>query len=326
MAEALKVVAHYQFTPESLAMLSEAARSNVVRVNSYEEQLRAMAEAEVLCSFDFPNNWREVAPHLRWYQSVSAGVDRLRGNSVLDPDSGVIVTTASGVHSEIICEYVFCSILMFNRGWHTMVDLQRRHIWAHESPEYPLPGRELTGRTMGIVGLGNIGRRIAQVAHAFGMKVLAMRFSTRGSEPDPDVDQSYPVEQLRSMLALCDYVVLSMPLTGRTAKMIGEAELRAMRPDAYLVNIARGGVVDEPALIRALQEGWIAGAGLDVTDPEPPRNDSPLYDLPNVILTPHVAGATEHYERRLAELFADNLRRYRAGQPLRNQYDARRGY
>jgi|SRR5579875_102013 phosphoglycerate dehydrogenase-like enzyme len=326
MAEALKVVAHYQFTPESLAMLSEAARSNVVRVNSYEEQLRAMAEAEVLCSFDFPNNWREVAPHLRWYQSVSAGVDRLRGNSVLDPDSGVIVTTASGVHSEIICEYVFCSILMFNRGWHTMVDLQRRHIWAHESPKYPLPGRELTGRTMGIVGLGNIGRRIAQVAHAFGMKVLAMRFSTRGSEPDPDVDQSYPVEQLRSMLALCDYVVLSMPLTGRTAKMIGEAELRAMRPDAYLVNIARGGVVDEPALIRALQEGWIAGAGLDVTDPEPPRNDSPLYDLPNVILTPHVAGATEHYERRLAELFADNLRRYRAGQPLRNQYDARRGY
>lgn len=326
MAEALKVVAHYQFTPESLAMLSEAARSNVVRVNSYEEQLRAMAEAEVLCSFDFPNNWREVAPHLRWYQSVSAGVDRLRGNSVLDPDSGVIVTTASGVHSEIICEYVFCSILMFNRGWHTMVDLQRRHIWAHESPEYPLPGRELTGRTMGIVGLGNIGRRIAQVAHAFGMKVLAMRFSTRGSEPDPDVDQSYPVEQLRSMLALCDYVVLSMPLTGRTAKMIGEAELRAMRPDAYLVNIARGGVVDEPALICALQEGWIAGAGLDVTDPEPPRNDSPLYDLPNVILTPHVAGATEHYERRLAELFADNLRRYRAGQPLRNQYDARRGY
>ena len=309
MAEALKVVAHYQFTPESLAMLSEAARSNVVRVNSYEEQLRAMAEAEVLCSFDFPNNWREVAPHLRWYQSVSAGVDRLRGNSVLDPDSGVIVTTASGVHSEIICEYVFCSILMFNRGWHTMVDLQRRHIWAHESPKYPLPGRELTGRTMGIVGLGNIGRRIAQVAHAFGMKVLAMRFSTRGSEPDPDVDQSYPVEQLRSMLALCDYVVLSMPLTGRTAKMIGEAELRAMRPDAYLVNIARGGVVDEPALIRALQEGWIAGAGLDVTDPEPPRNDSPLYDLPNVILTPHVAGATEHYERRLAELFADNLRR-----------------
>jgi phosphoglycerate dehydrogenase-like enzyme len=326
MAEPLKVVAHYQFTPESLAMLSEAAQSKVVQVTSYEEQLRAMAEAEVLCSFDFPDNWREVAPHLRWYQSVSAGVDRLRGNSVLDPDSGVIVTTASGVHSEIICEYVFCSILMFNRGWHTMVDLQRRHIWAHESPEYPLPGRELTGRTIGIVGLGNIGRRIAQVAHAFGMKVLAMRFSTRGNEQDPDVDQSYPVEQLRSMLALCDYVVLSMPLNDRTAKMIGEAELRAMRPDAYLVNIARGGVVDEPALIRALQEGWIAGAGLDVTDPEPPRDDNPLYDLPNVILTPHVAGATEHYERRLAELFADNLRRYRAGQPLRNQYDARRGY
>jgi phosphoglycerate dehydrogenase-like enzyme len=326
MAEQLKVVAHYQFTPESLAMLSEAAQSNVVQVTSYEEQLRAMAEAEVLCSFDFPGNWREVAPHLRWYQSVSAGVDRLRGNSVLGPDSGVIVTTASGVHSEIICEYVFCSILMFNRGWHTMVDLQRRHIWAHESPEYALPGRELTGRTMGIVGLGNIGRRIAQVAHAFGMKVLAMRFSTHGNEPDPDVDQSYPVEQLRSMLGLCDYVVLSMPLTERTAKMIGEAELRAMRPDAYLVNIARGGVLDEPALIRALQEGWIAGAGLDVTDPEPPQDDNPLYDLPNVILTPHVAGATEHYERRLAELFADNLRRYRAGQPLRNQYDARRGY
>jgi phosphoglycerate dehydrogenase-like enzyme len=128
------------------------------------------------------------------------------------------------------------------------------------------------------------------------------------------------------MLRLCDYVVLSVPLTRETEKMIGEAELRVMRPNAYLVNIARGRVVDEQALIRALKEGWIAGAGLDVTEEEPLPADSPLYSMPNVILTPHISGASVHYDARLAALFAENLRRYRAGEPLLNVYDAARGY
>jgi phosphoglycerate dehydrogenase-like enzyme len=143
---------------------------------------------------------------------------------------------------------------------------------------------------------------------------------------DPDVDLLYPIERLKDMLRQCDYVVLSVPLTSQTEKLIGEAELRAMRPDAYLVNVARGQIIDERALIRALKEGWIAGAGLDVTDPEPLPADHPLFSLPNVILTPHISGVSIHYDRRLTNLFAENLRRYRTGEPLRNQYDPLRGY
>jgi phosphoglycerate dehydrogenase-like enzyme len=128
------------------------------------------------------------------------------------------------------------------------------------------------------------------------------------------------------MLPECDYVVLSIPLTPETEKMIGEAELRLMKPNAYLVNIARGKVIDEEALIRALKERWIAGAGLDVAATEPLPESSPLYAMPNVILTPHIAGSSAHYAERLASLFADNLRRYRAGESLRNRYDPARGY
>jgi len=147
-----------------------------------------------------------------------------------------------------------------------------------------------------------------------------------GTQEVEGVDALYPPDQLHEMLGLCDYVVLSVPLTRETEKMIGEAELRAMRSNAYLVNIARGRVVDELALIRALREGWIAGAGLDVTEEEPLPADSPLYAMPNVILTPHISGASVHYDERLAALFAENLRRYRAGEPLLNLYDAARGY
>jgi len=158
------------------------------------------------------------------------------------------------------------------------------------------------------------------------MHVLATRFSTRANEHDPDVEQLYPIEQLRNMLTHCDYVVIAAPLTDKTEKLIGETELHAMKSNAYLVNIGRGGVIDEEVLIRALRENWIAGAGLDVTVEEPLPPTNPLYDLPNVILTPHISGATEFYESRLADIFADNLRRYRADQPLRNLYDPKRGY
>jgi phosphoglycerate dehydrogenase-like enzyme len=140
------------------------------------------------------------------------------------------------------------------------------------------------------------------------------------------VDQSFPPEQLHELLRLSDYVVISVPLTRETVKLIGETELRIMRPNTYLVNIARGQVIDEQALISALREGWIAGAGLDVTEEEPLPSESPLYSMPNVILTPHISGNSAHYDTRLAALFADNLKRYRIGQQLQNRYEPSRGY
>jgi phosphoglycerate dehydrogenase-like enzyme len=222
-------------------------------------------------------------------------------------------------------------MLMFNRTWPEMVRLQDRHVWPRNPGWYNLGGRELIDQTLGIIGLGNIGQRIAHLAKAFGMRVVATRHSVNAEDgasgqQELDVDMLYSMTQLHDVLQQSDYVVLAVPLTEETEGLIGEAELRAMRRNAYLVNIARGKVIDEDALIRALRERWIAGAGLDVTEEEPLPSDSPLYAMSNVILTPHISGESVHYDQRLTALFADNLQRYRSGKPLRNMYDPARGY
>lgn len=326
MVDGLKVISTYPFSSTSQEMLSEAAGATILCITNTEEFLSKLREAEVLCSYWVPNNWRELAPNLRWLQGSGAGVDGFTATGILDPDSKVVVTTAVGIHATSIGEYVFGSMLMFNRTWPEMVRLQDRHIWPRSANWYKLGGRELVDQTLGIIGLGSIGRRIAQLGKAFGMHVLATRRSATGNEVDPDVDRFYPMERLHDMLHQSDYVVIAVPLTRETEKLVGEAELRAMQPHTYLVNIARGRVIDEAALIRALKEGWIAGAGLDVTEEEPLPADSPLYSMSNVILTPHISGVSVHYDKRLAALFADNLQRYRAGEPLLNLYDPARGY
>lgn len=323
-----KVVSTYRFTPTSQQLLQQAAGSEVLWIANQEELLEQLPTTEVLCSFSVPANWAELAPHLRWLQYPGAGVDALRVSGLLDPQSRVVVTTAAGINAIIISEYVLGSILMFNWNWPQMVRLQDGHVWAKSAGWYNLGGRELYGQTLGIIGMGSIGRRIAQLGRALGMRVVGIRRSYAGSEEirDPDLDQCYAPGSLHELLSQADYVVLSVPLTAETERLIGETELRAMKPTAYLVNIARGRVVDEHALIRALREGWIGGAGLDVAETEPMPANNPLYSMPNVILTPHVAGVSVHYERRLAELFAENLRRYRAGEPLNNRFDPTRGY
>jgi phosphoglycerate dehydrogenase-like enzyme len=319
------VVSTYRFTPTSQQLLREVAESEVVCVANQEEFLTQLPEAEVVCSFSMPADWAEQAPHLRWLQYPGAGVDRLFVSGLLSKQSPVVVTTAAGIHAVTISEYVFGSMLMFNWNWPQMVRLQDSHVWARSAGWYSLGGRELAGQTLGILGLGNIGRRIARLGRAFGMRVVGTRRSSTSS-PDPDLDQIYPHDQFLPLLAESDYVILSLPLTPETEGLIGAEELRAMKNTAYLVNIARGRVVDEQALIKALREGWIGGAGLDVAETEPLPSNNPLYGLPNVILTPHIAGVGVYYERRLAELFADNLRRYRAGEPLTNRFDPGRGY
>jgi phosphoglycerate dehydrogenase-like enzyme len=327
VSSSLKVVSTFPFTPASQEILKEAAASEAVVVTTSDELSVYLPDAEILCSYTIPANWHALALRLRWLQFPGAGVDSLRPTGLLDADSGVMVTTAAGIHATIISEYVFGSMLMFNWNWPQMVRLQDGHVWARSAVWYNLGGRELEGQTLGIVGLGHIGRRIAQLGRAFGMHVLGTRHSMHTQEnEDPHVDQIFPSEQLHELLRQSDYVVISVPLTGETEKLIGEAELRVMRHNAYLVNIARGRVIDEQALVRALREGWIAGAGLDVTEEEPLPPESPLYAMPNVILTPHISGNSAHYDTRLAALFAENLKRYRNGQQLRNRYDPSRGY
>ena len=320
------VVSTYQFSAASQEILRQAAQTEVVCITRTEDFRARLRDAEIVCSYWMPNDWRELAAKLRWLQCSGAGVDGLLPTGILDSDSGVMVTTAAGIHAAAISEYVFGSILMFNRNWPEMVRLQDRRIWPRSASWYNLGARELTDSTLGVVGLGNIGRRVAKLGRAFGMRVLGMRRSVREGEQDPDVDRLYPMDQLHEVLHQSDYVVVAVPLTPESEKLIGEAELRVMRPNAYLVNIARGHVIDEAALIRALTEQWIAGAGLDVTEEEPLPPTSPLFALSNVILTPHISGLSVHYDQRLTTLFADNLQRYRHGQPLRNQYDPERGY
>jgi phosphoglycerate dehydrogenase-like enzyme len=326
MTANLKVISTYPFSPASQEMISASARAQLLCIANAEEFQARLREAEIICSNWLPTSWRELAPNLRWLQYSEAGIDALQPTGILNADSGVIVTTAVGINASVISEYVFGSMLMFNRSWPTMVRLQDRHIWPRSAGWYNLGGQELEGKTLGIVGLGHIGRRVAQIGRAFGMRILAIRRSVRPGEHDADVDQFYTSDRLRDMLHLSDYVVIAVPLTTATENLIGEAELRAMQPHAYLVNVARGRVIDEDVLICALKEGWIGGAGLDVTREEPLPADSPLFALPNVILTPHISGVSVHYDQRLATLFADNLRRYRSGEPMINLYDPAREY
>lgn len=325
MSTRVNVVSSFRFSAESQQLLSEAAGGPITCTTNEEELTASLTDADVLCAYSVPENLRELAPHLRWLQFPGAGVNSLRKTGMLEPGNPIIITSATGIHATTITEYVFGSMLMFNWNWPQMVRLQDQHIWARSAGWYNLGRRELIDTTLGVVGVGSIGRRIAQIGHAFGMRTLGMRRSA-SEKHDPDIDAYFPRERLHELLSQSDYVVLAVPLTPDTEKLIGEAELRAMRQNAYLVNISRGRVVDEAALVRALREGWISGAGLDVTEEEPLPADSPLYTMPNVILTPHISGNSVYYGERLAKLFAENIRRFRAGKPMLNRYDATKGY
>jgi len=296
--------------------------------------LQEHPSTEILYAFHLPPNTLELAPGLRWVQLHSAGADHLLDHPILGSD--VVITTTSGIHATPIAEYVLASMLAYRWRVPLWTSCQRESRWPSE--RWNLFARpELRGSTLGVVGYGSIGREVGRLGKAFGMRVLAVRRSTGRADQGYAVDGTgdhegtiperfYAPEELQEMLPECDYVVVALPLTMATRHVIGEPELRAMKPSAYLVNIARGGLIDEAALVRALREGWIGGAGLDVFDEEPLPADSPLWELDKALISPHVAAFSPHYDRRAVELFAHNLARYLAGEPLLNQVDKRKGY
>ncbi len=283
-----------------------------------EEVDALLAEAEVLYGFVPPKNLLARAPRLKWIQAMSAGVDRLAGTDIWQ--SPVTITGVSGIHATPIGEFVLQLMLMFAKKAPQYLQMQQKREWKRLTPSV------LRSRTVGIVGLGSIGREVARLSRAFGMRVVATRRSVRKARRSGYADLLLPSGQLKQLLSESDYVVIATPLTPETTGLIGEAELRAMKPTACLINIARGGIVDEEALIRALKEKWIAGAGLDVTAREPLPADSPLWELDNVILSPHISGGIEDYAMQATELFCDNLRRYLAGRKLRNVINKKKGY
>jgi len=258
------------------------------------------------------------SPRLRWVHSASAGVDRI--STPLVRERGLTVTNARGVFSRPIAEYVVMMSLAIARRLPGLLELQRERTWQ------PLRGRELSELTIGIIGYGSIGREVARLLEPFGSRIMATRrHPERGSGEAPNVEL-HGLDRLDEVLRQSDIVVVAAPLTEATAGLIGAEQLGEMREDAWIINIARGRLIDEHALRRALDAGWIGGAVLDVFSEEPLSPESPLYRTPNLIITPHTSWASDRVIERSVDLFVENLRRDRAGEALRNVVDLEAGY
>ena len=276
-------------------------------------------EAEVVYGWihHFPKNLLSRSPRLKWIQTMSAGVDRLPEDIMKSP---VRIANASGLHGTPMAEVVLQMMLMFAKDAPSCFQMKAKKEFKRYTPML------LKGQTAGVLGLGAVGKEIARLCQACGMAVLGIRRSSREGEAYSNVDRVYSREQLSQFLAASDFVIIAMPLTRETKGMIGEKELRSMKPTAYLINVARGAIVDEAALIRALEEKWIAGAGLDVFVDEPLPPESRFYELPKVIFSPHISGEMPDYERRATEVFCENLQRYLQGEPFRHEVDKLKGY
>ncbi len=287
--------------------------------NSGKEKLDALlAGVDVIFGLIPPKDLLARAPNLKWIQMMSAGVDRLRDTDIWR--SRITITGVSGIHATPIGEFVLQFMLMFVKGAPHCFQLKQKRQWQR------FPPTVLRGKTVGIVGLGHIGREVARLSQAFGMKVIATRRSAKQPGRARYVDRLLPAAQLPSLLKESDFVAICTPHTQETHHLIGERELGTMKPTAYIINIARGGIIDEAALIKALDEKRIAGAGLDVVEREPLPAESRLWEFENVILSPHIAGGHEDYMARATVLFCENLRRYLAGKRLRNIIDRKKGY
>jgi len=292
------------------------------RIHGEEDEASVLEQAEVLLLGAVPASVLDHlvarAPRLRWIHSASAGVDRVTTSAVRE--RGLTVTNARGVFSKPIAEYVVMMALAIARRLPQLLELQRERTWQ------PLRGRELSELTIGIVGYGDIGKEVARLLEPFGCRVIATRRHPDRGPGEGSRVEMYGLDQLNEVLRQSDIVVVAAPLTDETAGLIGAEQLGEMRETAWLINIARGRLIDELALRRALESGWIGGAVLDVFSEEPLSPESPLYRIPNLVITPHTSWASNRVAERTVDLFVENLRRDRAGEPLRNVVDLEAGY
>jgi phosphoglycerate dehydrogenase-like enzyme len=241
---------------------------------------------------------------LKWLQTWSAGVDSYPLEKL--EAKNIMLTSANGVHTFPISETIFALMLSLTRKIHTYVKNQQEKTWNHSNLK-----SEIHQKTIGIIGVGTIGKETAKIAKAFGMTVLGVR---RSGEPEDFVDQMYTIDQLNAILPVCDYVVITLPLTNETRHLFAKEQFNQMKPASFFINVGRGEIVVEKDLIDALQNGVIAGAGLDVFEKEPLCEESLLWEMNNVIITPHTAGSTEYYNQRVLEnIFIPNLKTYVAG-------------
>jgi phosphoglycerate dehydrogenase-like enzyme len=279
------------------------------------------ADAEILFRFNVPNaaltRAMDAAPNLRWVHTGSAGVERFI-DLVRAHAPHAVLTNGSGTMAQPIAEFVLAQIFAAAKNLPFFWRAQQQHEWSNRSA--PLPHAEVSGSRLLILGLGSIGQSLARMAAGVGMEVWGMRRTPLApGETVANVSRVMATDaDWRGMLPAADYVAVCLPLTPATRHLIGAAELARLRPTAWIINISRGAVINEVALAAALAAGQIGGAALDVTETEPLPPDSPLWDLPNAIITPHVSWRSPEIDRRSLDLFFDNLRRYRAGEPLLN--------
>ena len=254
------------------------------------------------------------APRVSWVQATAAGAGEQVRAAGLAPAtlSRIAFTTAAGVHGGMLAEFVFFGLLALRKDARRLAEVRERRAWEHFS------SGELAGSTLAIVGLGHIGATTARIARAFGMRVIGI---TRDGSPRPDADFVFPTAQMRAAFAQADAVVLTLPATEKTQGLVDAAALAALGRHAIVCNVGRGSVIDQTALVRALQTGALAGAVLDVVDPEPLPGDNPLWTMPNVVFAPHTMALSIRENERIVDLFCENIRRYADGRPLLNRID-----
>lgn len=293
------------------------------RSSDQNEQWQAlMARADVLFDFDYNDiaGMKRHAKNVRWIQASSAGIGGFVQRYNLT-DLSAILTTAAGVHAQPLAEFAIWGMLTFVKNYPLARAQQDKHHWQRFHND------DLEGKTVAIVGLGSIGREVARLVRPFGVKVLATKRTVDGIDPrEVGVDGLYPVHELEQLLNQADVVVAVAPHTPETENLLDTQAFAAMKQDTLFINIGRGALVDEDALIAALRSGKLAGAVLDVAKQEPLPPDHELWDMDNVFVFPHSASTSKNENRRLTELFIDNLKRFLANQPLRNVYDTERGY
>lgn len=271
-------------------------------------------ETDVLIAWNLPPEQLPKAKRLKWLHLGLVGVEELMYPELLNSD--IRLTNSMGYHQIPVAEHVFALILSFTRSIHISLRNHFERRWNRRPAAYHV--YELNGKTLGVVGLGKIGRTVARLGRAFGMRVVGYDIAEVEEEA---VDKFYHENELPKLLEVSDFVVLCLPYTSKTAGIIGLDEIRLMKPTAYLVNVGRGRLVNEPVLVEALSKGWIAGAGLDVFETEPLPPVSPLFNLGNVVITPHIAGATPKYWEQLGVIFAENLKKFLAGEKMPTELD-----
>ena len=339
MNKDMKVLITVPFSEEQIAILSEVSPNLQIenRVVSQPEEIpdEVWEQVEILYTRRVLPKPDQV-PNLRWIQFHYAGVDHSLAAPILqNPD--IVATSLSGAAAPQVAEHALTQMLALGHCLPEILNLQHQGIWSHKRWA-EVPPQELNFSTVGIVGYGSIGRRLAQLLQPLGATVLATKrdamhpkdsgysFEDIGDPTGDLVSRLYPPQAFRSMFRESDYVVITVPLTAETGNMIGVREFNAMKSSAYLVDVSRGSIINQDALITALKEGMIAGAALDVFSEEPLPEDHPYWNLPNIIITPHIAGYSVRYNERAVTLFAENLDRHISKRPLHNLVDIQRGY